>query len=54
MAPTFRIDSITTAAATSTTTTAMFYFLVLNSGSVFAGNDIFVYPVTSIGFVFCV
>ena len=24
----------------------MFYFLVLNSGSVFAGNDISVYPVT--------
>ena len=31
---------------------AMFYFLALNSGSVFAGNDISVYPVTDIGFVF--
>ena len=28
-------------------TLAMFYFLALNSGSVFAGN-----PVTGIGFVF--
>ena len=32
----------------------MFYFLALNSGLVFAGNDISVYPVTGIGFVFCV
>ena len=33
---------------------AMFYFLALNSGSVFAGNDIPIYPVTGIdlGFVF--
>ena len=30
----------------------MFYFLALNSGSVFAGNDISVYQVTGIGFVF--
>ena len=30
----------------------MFYFLALNSDSVFAGNDISVYPVTGIGFVF--
>ena len=30
---------------------AMFYFLALNSRSVFAGNDISVYPVTGIGFV---
>ena len=31
---------------------AKFYFLALNSGSVFAGNDISAYPVTGIGFVF--
>ena len=30
----------------------MFYFLALNSGSVFAVNEISVYPVTGIGFVF--
>ena len=28
--------------------TKIFYFLALNSGSVFAGNDLSVYPVTGI------
>ena len=30
----------------------MFYFLALNSGPVISGNDISIYPVTGIGFVF--
>ena len=29
----------------------MFYFLAINSGPVISGNNISVYPVTSIGFV---
>ena len=31
---------------------AMFYFRALNSGQVISGNDISIYPVTGIGFVF--